>query len=447
MLLNLKLKTHLENFSSFSFVLFGWLTAFITYTGVYALRKPLAVATFEDQVYFGIDFKILVITAQVIGYASSKFIGMRLVSGLEKKKRPFLILTTTSTAGLSLFLFAITPAPYSVVWILINGLQLGMIWGIVFSYLEGRTTTEILGAGLSTTQIFSSGFVKTIGKTLMLDYGVSEVWMPFLTGLLFSLPLLISVYLLNHLPEPNSVDVSLRSERKPMKKADRKKLFLNFAFGLTMMIVIYVLLSIFRDFRDNFSAEIFKDLGAGADASIFTKTELPIFIVILLIIALMFRIKNNYVAFQLNHLLLFVGFLIIGGSTFLFQADMISAFYWMTFIGLGLFMGYVPFQIMMLDRFMATFRCVGTVSFLMLLADGSGYVGSVGVLLLKNFGLEEISYLKALISSSYIIAGLGCSFSLASFLYFYKKYNEPRELQRKLENLTIEENAVYLLNK
>ena len=444
MLINLKLKARLENFSTLSFVIFGWLMAFVTYTGAYALRKPLAVATFEGLTYWGVDFKILVITAQVIGYAISKFIGMRLVSGLDKKHRSVLILITTGIAGLSLLLFAITPAPYNIIWILINGLQLGMIWGIVFSYLEGRATTEILGAGLSTTQIFSSGFVKTVGKTLILDYGISEAWMPFFTGLIFSIPLVISVYFLNHLPEPSKYDVSLRSERKPMNKSDRKKLFSEFAFGLVMMITVYVFLSIFRDFRDNFSAEIFKDLGAGMDASIFTKTELPTFVIILLIIGLMFRIKNNYLAFQLNHALLFVGFLIMGVSTLLFQNQMISPFLWMTLIGLGLYMGYVPFQIMMLDRFMATFRCVGTVSFLMLLADGSGYVGSLGILLFKNFGLQEISYLKVLISSSYMIAILGGIFSLASFIYFYNKYHEPIRLQKKLDKIVDENLALTI---
>ena len=68
---------------------------------------------------------------------------------------------------------------------LLNGLPLGMIWGLVFSYLEGRRQTELLGAGLSVSFIFSSGVVKSVGKVLMQDFGVTQMWMPFLTGLIF----------------------------------------------------------------------------------------------------------------------------------------------------------------------------------------------------------------------------------------------------------------------
>jgi len=34
--------------------------------------------------------------------------------------------------------------------------------GLIFSYLEGRQTTEALGAGLSVSFIFSAGFSKTV---------------------------------------------------------------------------------------------------------------------------------------------------------------------------------------------------------------------------------------------------------------------------------------------
>lgn len=73
----------------------------------------------------------------------------------------------------------------------LNGLPLGMIWGIVFSYLEGRKTTEILGIILCTSFIVSSGVVKSAGMWIMQYWGVSEFWMPVVTGALFLLPLLV----------------------------------------------------------------------------------------------------------------------------------------------------------------------------------------------------------------------------------------------------------------
>ncbi len=68
-----------------------------------------------------------------------------------------------------------------------------MIWGLVFSYLEGRKATEFMGAVLSVSFIFSSGVVKTIGKGLVLNGHVSEFWMPFYTGSIFLIPLFLLV--------------------------------------------------------------------------------------------------------------------------------------------------------------------------------------------------------------------------------------------------------------
>jgi len=48
-----------------------------------------------------------------------------------------------------------------------------MIYGIIYSYLEGRKVTDILVMGLNLTMIVSSGLIKTIGKSI-LQSGVSE---------------------------------------------------------------------------------------------------------------------------------------------------------------------------------------------------------------------------------------------------------------------------------
>ena len=101
------------------------------------------------------------------------------------------MLTLVGIAGVALVLFAITPAPYNIIWMLVNGFPLGMIWGLVFSYLEGRKNTEILGAGLCVSFIVSSGVVKSMGKYVMLSWGVSEFWMPFVTAMIFAIPLVI----------------------------------------------------------------------------------------------------------------------------------------------------------------------------------------------------------------------------------------------------------------
>ncbi|MFX8554498.1 DUF5690 family protein, partial [Acinetobacter baumannii] len=75
------------------------------------------------------------------------------------------ILFLLFAAWLTLFCFAVVPVPYNFIFMFLNGLPLGMIWGLVFSYLEGRTFTDLMGAILATSFIFASGFAKFVGKT------------------------------------------------------------------------------------------------------------------------------------------------------------------------------------------------------------------------------------------------------------------------------------------
>jgi hypothetical protein len=185
---------------------------------MYAFRKPIAVGTFNDIETWGfqLDYKSALIIAQVIGYAASKWIGVKVISEMSAQWRAATILALIVLAELALVLFALVPPPYNVLMLVLNGLPLGMIWGLVFAYLEGRKTSEILGAVLAASFIISSGVVKTVAKYLILDWGVTEFWMPAITGALFILPLFISVYFLAQTPAPDASDQAERSERTPM---------------------------------------------------------------------------------------------------------------------------------------------------------------------------------------------------------------------------------------
>src|SRR5260370_42042166 len=89
------------------------------------------------------------------------------------------------------FCFAIAPAPYNIIFLFMNGLPLGMVWSLVFSYLEGRKSTEVLGASLSVSFIFSAGFGKTVCGLVMRDWCVAEFWLPFVSACFFFLLLFV----------------------------------------------------------------------------------------------------------------------------------------------------------------------------------------------------------------------------------------------------------------
>ncbi len=417
-----KITRWLEQTNGIWFTIYASLCAFCLYTCVYAFRKTFAVATFDGLMYAGINYKVWLVTFQVVGYALSKFIGIKIISELKATSRGFGILLMVAIAGISWLLFAITPAPYNIIFLFTNGLPLGMVWGMVFGYLEGRRMTEVLGASLAVSFIFSAGLCRSVGAFVMRDWGVSEYWMPFVSCCLFIVPLLIFQFLLDKLPPPSAVDEQLRTRRMPMDANERRTFTKIFLPGIILFVLCYVLLTAFRDFRDNFSAEIWKSLDMGNDPGIYTRTEIPVSIFVLICMGSLMLIKNNKMALMVNHIIIALGMVLIGVSNFLFENQLISAPSWMTLVGIGLYLGYIPFNSIFFDRLIAAFQYVGTVGFIMYVADSFGYLGSVGVLFYKEFGQANLSWLDFFLSGGYILSFAGTLLILGSMTYFHFKH-------------------------
>ncbi|MDI9355466.1 MAG: DUF5690 family protein [Chitinophagaceae bacterium] len=402
------------------FIIYAVISSFCLYSCAFAFRKAFSVSTYEGLMYWNIDYKVWLITFQVVGYMTSKFLGIKYVSESPPEKRAFTILFMMIIAMLSLFLFAITPPPYNIIFMYFNGLPLGMVWGLVFGYLEGRRSTEILGAGVSASFIFGSGLAKSIGKFVIVNWGVDEFWMPFVVALLFMAPLCVFLFMLNLLPPPDELDEKERTKRIPMNKKSRKDFFVSLSHGLILLIIAYMLLTAFREFRDNFMAEIWKELGEN-DTSLFAYTETIIAIGTLIICGSVMFIKNNKNAMIINHLIVIFGIFLVGISNVAFEYGVINSFWWMTLIGMGLYMGYVPFNSIFFERIIAAFRYVSNVGFLIYLADAFGYLASVNVLFYKQFGQRNTSWLHFFISSGYVLSFIGSILMVASLIYFLKK--------------------------
>ena len=418
-------KTIRERLSNNDTALAIWasIAAFSTYFCMYAFRKPFTAGTFEGQTLWGLDLKIALVIAQVLGYMLSKFIGIKVVSEMLPQRRPLSILVLIGFSWLALLIFTVAPKEYKPFCLFMNGLPLGLIWGIVFSFLEGRRLTELLGAGLAVSFIVSSGVVKSIGKWLMTTYGYTEFQMPFTVGAIFVVPLMVSVWMLTQMPPPSVSDQILRSERKPMTAADRRGSFNRYAFGIVCLTAFYFVLTAFRDFRDNFIVEIWADLGY-TDASVLTTTEVPIALSVLVLVAMLIFIKDNAIAFWLNHLLILFGAVVVIISNYLYENDFISAYTWMIMVGFGLYLSYILFQSLIFDRMIATFKEVANAGFLMYVADAFGYLGSIGALLLKNFGGKGISYLDYFVVGGYVMAAACFVLVSASYYYFFEKYEQ-----------------------
>jgi hypothetical protein len=403
------------------FALWGGLMAFGAYFAMYAFRKPFTVASYAGAAPVLVQYKIALVIAQVLGYALSKALGIKVISEMPAHRRAIGILLLIGAAEAALVAFALIPSPWNIACLFANGLMLGMIWGLVFGFLEGRRLSEVLGAMLCASFIVSSGVVKSVGESVMLRGWADEYWMPALTGLLFAPLLLVCVYGLAVMPPPTAEDERARVARAPMDAGARKAMFAAYAPGLIALVVIYVGLTALRDFRDNFAVEIWNGLGFRNDAEIFTLSELPVAAIVLVMLSLVMFIRDNRRAFSANLVLVAAGLLVAGASSLGFQAHAIGPVAWMITLGAGLYLAYTPFNALLFDRFIAASGRTGTAGFLIYVADAAGYAGSVAVLVFRNVVGVRLSWVEFLEAISYALALVGVVLIIAAGLYFHRR--------------------------
>jgi len=195
----------------------------------------------------------------------------------------------------------------------------------------------------------------------------------------------------------------------------------SFLPGLVLLVLTYMLLTAFREFRDNFSANIWEALGYGNQPAVFTQTETIITLTLLVLIGSLMIIKNNLTAMITNHIIVLAGMIMVGVANFAFEREWIGPLPWMTMVGMGLYFGYIQFNSIFFDRLIAAFKYVSTVGFLIYVADSFGYVGSVMVMLYKEFGQKDVSWLNFFIQGGYIMSASGSILILISLFYFVRK--------------------------
>ncbi len=418
-LFNTKLTQSLGKAHPVAFSAYAIVAAFSTYFCMYAFRKPVAATGYDDIFLWGMGIKTVFIISQTIGYTISKFSGIKVIAEMKGSKRALSILGLIGIAELMLLGFAMAPEAIKPAFILLNGLALGLIWGLVFSFLEGRTNTELLGAGLSVSFVVASGWTKSAG-VFFLSKGITEFWMPFVTGLAFAVPLIISVWLLGHIPPPNATDEAARTKRAPMDAKARMQFFKTFSVGIVLLVLVYMMLTAFRDFRDNFMLDILAEHMDAVSVD-FGEIETYVALALLAVVGSMMLIKNNLTAFIVNHVLIIVGFLLVGLATWLFKAGMIDPNTWMILTGVGGYMGYIPFNCLLFERLIATFKYVSNAGFLIYVADAFGYTAAIGIMLYKDSFDLNGSWTEFFTDASWLMMFVGTVLTAASLLYFIRK--------------------------
>ncbi len=411
---------------------FAIASSFSTYFCMYAFRKPFSAAEYQGLLFLGttLELKTVFVVSQILGYALSKVIGIKVCSEVTRNNRSRMLMAMIFAAQLSLLLFAILPDSLKAAAIFLNGLSLGMVWGLVVWYLEGRRVSEMLLAGLSCSFILASGVVKDIGLWLMSVHQVDQFWMPFTTGLIFIVPFLASVWLLNQLPQPTDEDVQARVKRRLMDGAERWRFIKQFLPGLVMLLVAYFFLTAYRDFRDAFGKEIFSQLGYGEAPAIFTRCELWVAFGVVAALAMLNVIKNNRLGLLGAFAIMTAGAAMMGVGTLLFDAGRIGGLTWMVLCGLGSYLAYVPYGSVLFDRLIASTRAVGTAVFAIYVADSIGYGGAISVMLSKDLLAGDVSRLDFFRYLTYFMSLLGTVLLIAScgyFMWFHQPTNDTVE--------------------
>ena len=391
--------------------------AFGTYFCMYGFRKPFTAAGFEGSQALGTDFKSLLVIAQVAGYTISKFVGIKVISEMKPAGRAAAILLLIGIAQASLVLFGILPRPWNAVALFLNGLPLGMVFGLVLGFLEGRRVTEALSAGLCASFILAGGVVKSVGAWL-LEKGVSEDWMPAAAGAIFLLPLVVGVAMLTRIPSPDGADVAERAERVPMTRRERNALLARLAPGLIMLVLMYLMLTILRGLRDDFAPEVWKGLGVKAAPSDFTTSELVVGLVCFSAGGCFALLRDNKIAFFGSLLLCMAGFVLLGGTLLAQSSGSISPMAFMILTGVGLYLPYVVVHTTVFERLLAVTRERGNLGFLMYLADSFGYLGYVAIVFGKGALAKRQDFLSFFQQAVWVSVVLSLLCLAGSWWYF-----------------------------
>ena len=399
--------------------------AFGTYACMYAFRKPFTAATYLEAPFYP-GFKTWLVLAQVLGYTLSKFIGIKVIAEMSPERRAGALLGLIGIAEAALLLFGLVPPPWSVACLFLNGLPLGMVFGLVLGFLEGRKMTEAFVAGLCASFILADGFTKSAGAWL-LQSGVDPQWMPFTTGLLFLPPLLLFLWMLQQIPPPSAADVAARSARSPMNRADRWAMFRRYAPGLVGLTVAYLLITVLRSMRADFAPEIWAALGVKVDAGMFTRSELLVALGVLSVNGLIVVVRDNRRAFFLALSLAVAGLGLIGLTLMAHAAGQISAFTFIVVLGFGLYVPYVAVHTTIFERLIAITRDRGNIGYLMYLADAFGYLGYVGVMLARNFG-HGGAILPLFKTTAWVVTGLSVLSLLVATAFFAWRFRSARRV-------------------
>ena len=365
------------------------------------------------------DYKIVVSIIQLIGYVCAKMLGIKFISELKPEGRLKFIIGSAALSELSLVAFGLLPAPYNIFALFFNGLSLGCMWGVIFSFLEGRRTTDILASIMGVSMALSSGVAKSLGLYALNDLGVSEFWMPALVGAV-AFPLLCFMgWMMTKFPAPTAADIAARTKRVTLDGRQRWQLFVKFMPLLIMLFGANLLLTVQRDIKEDFIVCIIDVSQVSSWA--FAHLDSIATLVLLGVFALLSAVGNHLRALCLILIMSAIG---MGTIAFLgAEAGSLNmpVTAWLFLQTLCIDIAYLSFQTIFFERFIACFKVQGNVGFFIITIDFIGYLGTLCLLLFKEFQAPHIDW-TSFYNGMSVYIGIACCLAFAgSIIYMINK--------------------------
>jgi hypothetical protein len=303
-------------------------------------------------------------------------------------------------------LLGLLPPSFGAICLFLNGLPLGMVFGLVLGFLEGRRLSEAFITGLCCSFILADGLSKTVGLRL-LEAGVPERWMPAAAGAIFALPLWGFAWMLGQIPPPTDSDVVARTERQPLNQSERWAFLKRHGLPVLLIITAYTLVTLLRTVRADFSRELWQALGSPGAAMVFTRSEVWVTLAVIIPMGLMARIRDNRRAFYAGLAVSCLGLAIVAAACLAWRRGGIEAFGFMVAVGIGLYLPYIAVHATLFERFIALTRDRANLGFLMYLADTAGYLAVCVVMLTRGRLMTADGVLPLFLDAGLTIAVLG----------------------------------------
>ena len=87
------------------------------------------------------------------------------------------------------------------------------------------------------------------------------------------------------------------------------------------------------------------------------------------------------------------------------------------------------------ERMFGMFKIKGNAGFFVYICDSIGYLGSVGLLLYKEFFMAHVSWAKVMMKFSYLLTAVSIVLLIASIMFFNNKLNIKKPTDSNIKKL------------